>query len=378
VTATPRLLIVEPFAPHSYLATEWSAAAERAGADVRAITWKGSSEGVPPTPWRGDVSTTVPSSLATLPRPIGRVWVASVFLRQARIVRFAVTKMLEAFPATHMIVSTTLPTDFLGLARTAGSVKVVAVVHGAPGAGRMAHAALQRYAGPDAHSAGTFVGCMTDRMRELYLDAGCDPCRAIEVPIQWRDIRSPTASQSSADGPITFIGEARPEKGFVWITETVQDLLELGPLRIQSYVNSDAMRHDAVVERLAGMRDSRLEIITERLSPEDYAALVEGSAAVLLAYDPVAYGGGKISGVLPEAWASGVPVLVSDGWWGADVVRRLGGGEVFSFGDADSLRAAMVRLRRDHARLSLEARAGYDTMLREQGPDAFVRFVLAL
>jgi glycosyltransferase involved in cell wall biosynthesis len=378
VTATPRLLIVEPFAPHSFLAAEWSAAAERAGADVRSITWRGSSEGVPPTPWRGDVSTTLPSSLAALPRPIGRVWVASVFMRQARVVRSAVTKMLRAFPATHMIVSTTLPTDFLGLARTPESVKVVAVVHGAPGAGRMAHAALQRYAGLDAPSAGTFVGCMTDRMRELYLEAGCDPCRAIEVPMQWREIRPPAGAQSHADGPMTFIGEARPEKGFVWISETVSDLLDLGPLRIQSYVNSDAMRHDAAVERLAGMRDSRLEIITERLSSEDYAALVSGSAAVLLAYDPVAYGEGRISGVMPEAWASGVPVLVSDGWWAADVVRRLGGGEVFSFGDTDSLRAAMTRLRCDHARLTREAHAAYDTMLREQGPDAFAQFVLAL
>jgi glycosyltransferase involved in cell wall biosynthesis len=226
-----------------------------------------------------------------------------------------------------------------------------------------------------------WIGCITERMRDLYVAAGAEPCGVVVVPnpaILPADVGAP-GGPSAATGRLSYPGNGRLEKGFSFIVSALPRLLEDFEVVVQDYLRGDEGPDvTAAAEHLRSMGSAHLTVITGELSKREYEDVVAGSMAVMLPYRPDDYGRGRISAVLPEAWAAGVPVIVSDGWWGADMVRARGGGVVFEFGDVDDLLRAAAEVRQEWPRLASEARVAHEALAASDGPDAFAAALLGL
>jgi len=378
----PRVVVIEPFEPHTFLAIRWAEALAAAGAHVSTVIWPDTQgrnlEVSPLHPWPLLPTVPVPAAISGGLGLLARAWVVWQYLVHAIRIRTVVRRALRLHRPTHILITTSFTTDLLGLAATPPSVRVIAFVHGQPIDSTMARFALRRFAGSSSGKAPRWITCFSEDMRVPFLQAGALSAKVVAAPAAWMTVDHAEADRTP-DAPVMFAGEARREKGFDLFVEAIPRLLESGPVRLQTYNLTgvdDATRER--IDRLARSADKRLTLIESRVSDEEYDRLLSTASMIVLPYDPAAYPYGRISGILSEAWAAGVPVVVSDGWWASPIVREHGGGAVFDYGDIDSLVRAIATVRSDPSGMRARARAGHDAMLAAQGPDAFARFVLAL
>lgn len=374
--------VIEPFAPHTFLAVRWAQAMRGAGADVTTVTFPSISvEGIhssPVKPWVPLPSVDIPRVLRGRYNPASRLSVLSQFQRHARHVRSTLEQLLRDSSITHVVVTTSFMTDLPGLRAVREPTQVLALVHGRPMAGRMARSALLGYAGPSAEPTNRWLGCLTEEMREPFVEAGGSPDRVVLAPAAWTTFET-RPNNSTADAPVMFAGEAREEKGYGFFVRATPKLLEQGRVRVQTYnLTAVDAETQSLVDKLTVERDPRLELVEARVSDQEYESMIADSSMIALPYDPAAYPHGRISQILSEAWAAGIPVVASRGWWASPIVAEFGGGALFDYGDIDSLAAAVAEVRSDHSAMCERARSGHEAMLAEAGPDAFAKFVLGL
>ena len=126
-----------------------------------------------------------------------------------------------------------------------------------------------------------------------------------------------------AAGPlrVTYLGDARREKGYHLLPTIVGDLRQevlAGKLQFvfQSNYNIPGGEPEAVVARaqLESFPESMVQLRKEALSSEDYKSLLLSSDITILPYDRNNYGA-RSSGVLVESLAAGIPVIVPAGTW---------------------------------------------------------------
>lgn len=379
---TPHVLVIEPCVHHIGFTRDVCSAFSAAGARVTLLTTP--SAGAAAQGCRADVGAEWPEAPRPMPSPDGlpqlllnRTRAALRFYRHAATAKRALERTLERIGATHVVMTTSGPLNLYALAvADTRKLPVVAVAYDPP-RGRADRIALRR-AGSQANRS-LRIGTITPRLRDLYLEAGADPERVVIIPNPSLGAdRTGRPPRVAGTAPLTYVGNARREKGFDFFVSAIPSLLE-AEFRVtaQSYLRGD--EEPEVVEaarRLSGMRNDGLTVVHGAVTDDEYAALLHDALAVVLPYRPEDYGQGRTSGILPEAWAYGVPVVVSDGWWGADQVRTYDAGTVFRFGDPDSLMVAVNRLRDDVADFSSRAKTAHLTMSGTAGPDAFAAWVL--
>lgn len=132
----------------------------------------------------------------------------------------------------------------------------------------------------------------------------------------------PPSEPPSGPPAVSYLGDARSEKGYHHLPRAVGDLwgrIEDGKLRfvVQSNFNVPRGEPAAAVARAQLEQMSvpgKLDLLLEPLEPADYREALASSSALLLPYDPVNYYA-RSSGICAEALAQGIPVIVPAGTW---------------------------------------------------------------
>ncbi len=136
---------------------------------------------------------------------------------------------------------------------------------------------------------------------------------------------------------ITYLGDARTEKGYQYIPQLVQDLWadyikqDKVSFVIQSNYNIPDGEPAPVVarEQLQHFPRDQVELIMESPLVEEYKKILEESDVILLPYDKTNYYA-RSSGILVEALCHGIPVLVPSGTW----LSRQFASEVYKYQDS--------------------------------------------
>lgn len=121
---------------------------------------------------------------------------------------------------------------------------------------------------------------------------------------------------------VTYLGDARTEKGYHYLPHVVQDLWhdyvqsERVFFTIQSYFSLHPGEPKTIVafHQLQNFPSDKVRLILNPLDQEEYQNLLIGSDIVLLPYDQVNYYA-RTSGILAESLGCGIPVIVPAGTW---------------------------------------------------------------
>jgi hypothetical protein len=177
-------------------------------------------------------------------------------------------------------------------------------------------------------------------------------------------------------GPLclSFFGDVREEKGFFWLPELVDALLEdylvRGKARflIQGTLGAPqwSPKSQQALARLQGLPPEYVTVVGADgpLAPDDYYRLVSETDVLLCPYNPHAYRR-RSSGTVAEAIAAGIPTVVPGGTWLARH-QPPGAGETFT--DLGSFVEGVRRICDDYDRYAAQARAYREQWLAVHSP----------
>lgn len=162
----------------------------------------------------------------------------------------------------------------------------------------------------------------TDELSAQYNRLGVFDFRTLPVPVgsEYQVVQP----QPRAEGrlQITYLGDARTEKGYHYLPRLAQDLasgyLKTGrvTMRLQSNFNIPWGEPRPAVARalLQHFPPEQVELLLQPLERQQYRDLACLSDLLLIPYDPYNYSA-RSSGVFAEAMTAGVPVVVPGGTW---------------------------------------------------------------
>lgn len=199
------------------------------------------------------------------------------------------------------------------------------------------------------------------------------------LPIPFRseliDASPPDRSQPLR---LAYLGEARDEKGFHWLPDLIDDLMDkyvrTGKARflLQANVSSPQYnpRSSRMLDKLRRYPREQVELfgLGAPLTPQEYYALVSQADVVLLPYERNRYRACS-SGTLAEAIAGGRPAVVPAGSWMSSQIPQ-GGGETFY--DYDSFVDAVGRLIDNYDAYRAEAEAFRSSWMAHHTPDCLI------
>jgi len=147
---------------------------------------------------------------------------------------------------------------------------------------------------------------------------------------------------------VGYLGDARASKGFPLLPDLVRRV-DAPAARFVIQCPRPASGDDhatlpaglAELQALASQPGTRLTLVPEKLTNEDYADFFQHLDVVLLPYVHDSYREAT-SGIFAEALALGKPVVVPSGTWMASELGDSGAGAIFARDDAEEL-AARVR-----------------------------------
>jgi hypothetical protein len=159
----------------------------------------------------------------------------------------------------------------------------------------------------------------TDELTEQYDRLGQFRFRTLPVPHTYAP-----SDLIPRSGPLrlTYLGDARTEKGFAVLPELAgcleREYLATGKaqLIVQCNYNVPGGEPRVAIARaqLEAMPAPYIELHKQALTSEEYRELLLGSDITLLCYDPLNYYA-RSSGILVESLAMGIPVIVPAGCW---------------------------------------------------------------
>ncbi|HXT60297.1 MAG TPA: glycosyltransferase [Pirellulales bacterium] len=198
------------------------------------------------------------------------------------------------------------------------------------------------------------------------------------LPIPFRSELIATPRMPAQALRLAYIGEARDEKGFPWLPELIDRLMEdyvrPGRVRFLLQANVSAPQYNPLsAETLDKFRRYPREQVElfgadAPLSPDEYYALVSRADVVLLPYDRNRYRACS-SGTLAEAIAGGRPVVVPASSWMSSQIP-LGAGETFH--DFESFVEAVKRLVNDYDAYRAKAQTCRAEWVARHAPDRLV------
>jgi glycosyltransferase involved in cell wall biosynthesis len=187
------------------------------------------------------------------------------------------------------------------------------------------------------------------------------------------------------EGPlrIAFIGDARDEKGFHWLPELVEQLMDqyvrTGRVRFLFQASPvDAPWNEGSCRALRRLREydrSQVELVGTGgpLGAEEYFQLVSQVDILLCPFHKTAYQS-RSSGTLAEAIAAGVPAIVPEGTW---LSRQQAPRARETFEDLPSFITAVRRVIDNYSAYRAAAQASKDHWLSFHTPKNLVKCLLA-
>lgn len=253
-------------------------------------------------------------------------------------------------------------------------------------AGRRVGDILQRFAASDA---------WRDRLRfhsdTAQLVAGFSALSAIRfglLPIVFRHdlLDAALAAAPRASGApltVTYLGDARIEKGFQHLPALVACVLAARPTGsvrfvIQSTFNLPGAEPGirAAVRRLVAFEPTGLVHLVHKAPVlESFYALLAAADVVILPYDRAAYAM-RSSGIQAQAMAAGRPVLVPAGTWLADELAA-GSGAGLAFEGPFDLAPGLLALLENYASFRRRAEAAAPAWRARHHPRQLVERVMA-
>lgn len=184
--------------------------------------------------------------------------------------------------------------------------------------------------------------------------------------------------------PITvgIVGHQRPDKGYPFMPEVFAALLDgRADIRILVHNSGPSKYRLADTERALAdlaLRDPRLSLFHDALSPEQYEELLETIDLMLCPYDPKVYGA-SLSGVVMECLIRAIPLVVPDGSVNSDQFRIFGpSGTAFERFEAASITAAAQRALENYDAHAAAALTTAQQWARDNNPGKFLDAVLRL
>jgi glycosyltransferase involved in cell wall biosynthesis len=183
---------------------------------------------------------------------------------------------------------------------------------------------------------------------------------------------------------VGYLGDARASKGFPLLPAVARRLPRSkvpARLVVQCPRPNSGDDHKAAPAGLDELRELAEEsadvtLIPERLTPEDYADLVQHLDVVLLPYLHPSYAEAT-SGIFAEALALGKPVVVSSGTWMARELGRAGSGVVFPRETPESLPDRVLELLADYPRHAAAAAASQAAWREFHSPESLASLLLS-
>ena len=217
----------------------------------------------------------------------------------------------------------------------------------------------------------------TPHLADQYLSLGCPSISVLPIP-HGLDIIPERVRPAHAPLTLSFLGGARADKGFHLLPELVaslaEDYLATGKIRFLIQTTYGLSREAPLMwktkQALKAFPQDWVELIESPPDQAEFNAALQATDLLLLPYDRQTYAR-RSSGLLIQALAAGIPTIVTDGTWLADVAPQ---GAHFAF-EAD-LNTAVKNAILDHVNLMDEARKlRFDKQI-EHHPDCLVRLLL--
>jgi glycosyltransferase involved in cell wall biosynthesis len=231
------------------------------------------------------------------------------------------------------------------------------------------------------HSPRVRVYTDTEELTESYVVATGLPFETLPIPFRTDRI---TPRSRRADEPLrlTFLGDARDEKGFHWLPDLIVGLMDeakagrvtfaLQASLLSPQYNPESIPAMARVRALADEPYMELHGLDAPLSPEQYFDLLSRADVMLCPYSPENYKR-RSSGTLTEALAAGIPTVVPADTW---LERQQPPGTGESFTDRESFVAAVREVVTGYASYHHRAKVYRDRWLSVHTPDNLVRVLL--
>ncbi len=172
---------------------------------------------------------------------------------------------------------------------------------------------------------------------------------------------------------VSMLGNARDEKGWIELIAAIEILAAQGRAQDFRFVvqanNPDAACRRAL-DRLSPDVAGCIELKTQALDPQAYAALLDSSDVVVLPYWRSIYEA-RTSGVLVEALSAGKPVICTEATWLSDQLTHGQGCQVKDRNPADLARQ-LLALHKDYARYLQAAQQARTAWVDYHNPTSLV------
>lgn len=178
----------------------------------------------------------------------------------------------------------------------------------------------------------------------IFKEAGFSESRLIPYPISVRNERAVAAPFRH----LLFAGAARRDKGFDQVVNLVELLhAQQASIPITIQISAEHFgKYDketqSDIRRLQEIAYPHLNLVTETLGVDEYAALFNGGIA--LQFYSVNDFSDRISGVTLDAFSAGCPVITTAGTWISRMVGRFDAGIVVERLDPASLLVGIERM----------------------------------
>lgn len=180
---------------------------------------------------------------------------------------------------------------------------------------------------------------------------------------------------------VTYLGDARLEKGFAGIPAAVASLWDAYVLtgKVRFVIQSNFNVPDGepgmlqAVQKLAQYPPSMVEIIDRPMQGDVYAERLASADIVIIPYDAARYRA-RSSGILVEAMAAGKPVVASRGTW---METQVDPTHAILMDDAGDLARALKQAIDDYAALKKGAARLQPEALANASGDHFVQAIIA-
>jgi glycosyltransferase involved in cell wall biosynthesis len=160
----------------------------------------------------------------------------------------------------------------------------------------------------------------TEQLTAQYNQLGVLPFSTLPIPIELGFAK--TEKQGASLYCVSYIGDARAEKGYQHLPSMVEKLLANAALKdklkfvFQSNFNIEEGEPAAIIARaeLEKWPEAKVKLLKNPLNPTEYRSLLMLSDIVVFPYDSNAYAA-RSSGIFTEAMTAGIPVVVPAGSW---------------------------------------------------------------